>query len=274
MKKLLILPLLFLVFTLKASTIDTLGVFSRAMQREIPCVVISPDKAASTQHLPVVYLLHGYGGSHRTWIQAFPFIRELSDRYGMILVCPNGSNSWYFDSPLDPSLRYETFITQELIPHIDRHYPTLTSREGRAIMGLSMGGHGALYLTLRHPDLFGAAGSMSGGVDIRPFPLNWEIAKTLGDYATHPENWEHNTVINLLHLVGRDVPALTIDCGTEDFFYEVNEQLHRELLYRRIPHEYTTRPGAHNYKYWSVSLPRKLLFFHEFFTKSNTLYRK
>ncbi|MBD0286248.1 MAG: esterase family protein, partial [Flavisolibacter sp.] len=119
-----------------------------------------------------------------------------------------------------------------------------------------------------HQDVFGAGGSMSGGVDIRPFPNNWDLALRLGSYAQYPERWEQNTVINLLHLLTPNALALIIDCGTEDFFFRVNEQLHQKLLDRNIPHDYITRPGQHNWNYWSNGVHYQLLFMHRFFTKS------
>jgi S-formylglutathione hydrolase FrmB len=82
---------------------------------------------------------------------------------------------------------------------VDNNYSTLKSPKGRAITGLSMGGHGALYLAIKHPDVFGATGSMSGGVDIRPFPFNWDLAKRLGSYAGHPKFGKKTRVINLLY---------------------------------------------------------------------------
>ena len=108
-----------------------------------------------------------------------------------------------------------------------------------------MGGHGALYLAFKHQDVFGAAGSMSGGVDITPFPNNWDISKRLGSYAQQPERWESNTVINLTHLLTPNALAIIIDCGTNDFFYNVNVKLHDKLVYSNIPHDFITRPGGH-----------------------------
>jgi len=61
-------------------------------------------------------------------------------------------------------------VSKELIQWVDENYRTIAERGGRAISGLSMGGHGGLFLGFRHQDVFGACGSMSGGVDIRPFP--------------------------------------------------------------------------------------------------------
>lgn len=112
---------------------------------------------------------------------------------------------------------------------------------------------------------FGAAGSMSGDVDIRPFPNNWDMALGLGTYSEHPGNWEKYTVINILHLLQPNSLAVLIDCGTEDFFYKVNENLHQQLLYRNIPHDYITRPGAHNWNYWINAIQYQLLFMNNYF---------
>lgn len=251
-----------------AASVDTVVNFSRSMNKDIKAVVITPDDYGNKKDFPVVYLLHGYSGNYADWISKVPSIKSAADLYQVILVCPDGGfGSWYFDSPVDPSLRYETYITRELVTWVDAHYRTIKERRGRAITGLSMGGHGALYLALRHQDLFGAAGSMSGGVDIRPFPLNWDLSKCLGSYAQHPENWERNTVTNMLHLLTPNGLALIIDCGSEDFFFKVNEKLHEKLLERNIPHDFISRPGAHNWEYWTGAVEYQLLFMSRFFEK-------
>jgi S-formylglutathione hydrolase FrmB len=137
-----------------------------------------------------------------------------------------------------------------------------------------MGGHGGLWLGFRHPDLFGACGSSSGGVDIRPFPENWEIKKWLGRYQENRERWDAYTVVNQLHLLRPDSQAIIIDCGTEDFFYEVNEVLHEKLLEHRIPHDYLTRPGGHNAAYWKNAIEYQLLFFRLFFDRMSSTHSR
>ncbi|PPL00171.1 alpha/beta hydrolase [Parapedobacter indicus] len=249
-----------------AAKVDTIAVDSRAMGKAIKTVVIVPDDYDSLDSLPVVYLLHGYSGNYADWVTKAPEIKDIADRYHFMIVCPDGGyGSWYWDSPVDDSFQYETFVSRELVKWVDANYKTLRSRQGRAISGLSMGGHGALYLAMRHLDVYGAAGSTAGGVDIRPFPLNWDMAERLGSYADYPERWDAHTVINQLHRLTPDTLALVIDCGTGDFFYHVNEQLHRKLLDRNIPHTYITGPGAHNWMYWQQSICYQLLYFHEFF---------
>lgn len=271
MKKFLInFCFVFLVTGLNAATVDTLIIHSPSMNKGIKACVIIPEGYAKTDSAyPVLYLLHGYSGKFSDWVNGFPVTKTLADQYKMIIVSPDGGfSSWYFDSPVDPSYKYETFVSKELIERIDHDYNTINKASGRAITGLSMGGHGAFYLAFRHPDLFGAAGSMSGGVDIRPFTKNWDIAKRLGPIDRYPDNWEKNTVINLVDLIKDKKMAINFDCGVDDFFIEVNRQLHKKMLELKIPHDYTERPGGHTHQYWDNSIRYHALFFHRFFSKN------
>lgn len=250
---------------INAAAIDTVDTYSASMKKTIKAVVITPDNYTSAQALPVVYLLNGYSGNYKSWINGAKGFEKAADTYQMIIVCPDGNNSWYWDSPVDNNYKYETYVSTELVNWIDSKYKTIKDKKGRGITGLSMGGHGGLYLAIKHPDVFGAGGSMSGGVDIRPFPNNWEMSLRLGKLDEHPENWEKYTVINLLHLIKPNSLALIIDCGTEDFFFKVNENLHQQMLYRNITHDYITRPGAHNWNYWSNAVQYQLLFMSNYF---------
>jgi len=248
-----------------AAIVDTVDTYSPSMKKTIKAVVITPDNYANAQALPVVYLLNGYSGNYRSWIAGAKDIETAVDLNQIIIVCPDGNNSWYWDSPVDPNYKYETYVSTELVKWVDGKYKTIKDKKGRGITGLSMGGHGGLYLAIKHPDVFGAGGSMSGGVDIRPFPNNWDMSLRLGKYDEHPDNWEKYTVINLLHLIKPNSLALIIDCGTEDFFFKVNENLHQQMLYRNIAHDYITRPGAHNWNYWANAVQYQLLFMSNFF---------
>ncbi|HRO83793.1 MAG TPA: alpha/beta hydrolase-fold protein [Niabella sp.] len=260
--------LLFLSNFCFASKVDTLETISPSMNKIIKAVVITPDNYNKNNAYPVFYLLHGYSGNYSNWVKAKAVI-DAADRYQMIIVCPDGGyGSWYWDSPVDEEFKYETYISKELISWIDEKYATIASPKGRAIAGLSMGGHGALYLAIKHPDIFGAAGSMSGGVDIRPFPNNWEIAKRLGKYSEYPDRWEDYTVMNMLHLIEPNSLKIIIDCGTQDIFFKVNEELHKEMLYYNIPHDYISRPGGHNWQYWENAVAYQALFMNQFFREA------
>lgn len=263
MKTILAFLLLFSTRTFASQT-DTILVHSAAMNKDIKCVVIIP--ATTNAHWPVVYLLHGYSGNYAQWPSTAPQLQQEADEYGILFVCPDGGfDSWYFDSPVDPKVRYETFITKELIAYIDHHYPTNADRSHRAITGLSMGGHGALYLAMHHKDLFGAAGATSGGVDFTPFPNNWGIKKDLGDYNTNKTVWETHTVLYAANSLHNGELKLIFDCGVDDFFLPVNRALHQKLLAEKIDHDYTERPGGHSGAYWHNSIDYQVLFFHKFF---------
>ena len=258
--------LLFFVafFHVHAAKVDTIEVHSARMQKNIKTVVVSPDDGKATATL---YILHGYSGNYKNWVDNAPQIKLLVDQYQYLVVCPDGGfDSWYWDTT-DPAYQYETFIIKELLPYIEKTYAVKADRLHRGITGLSMGGHGALYLAFRHQDIFAFAGSTAGGVDIRPFPNNWNMKKHLGAYHENPEAWDNHTVIELTHLIQPGNLQLFIDCGTDDFFFEVNNKLHEKLTYLNVPHHYLTMPGRHDWKYWARSIDFQMDFFHQCFTQ-------
>ena len=255
-------------FSANAQRIDTIKVHSASMERDVDNIVVTPEQYNDGYAFPVVYLLHGHGDDHTKWVgHTQPRLPQLANQYGVIFVCPDGDTSWYFDSYINPKVRFETYISQELVSYIDKHYKTIANPGARAITGFSMGGHGALYLGIRHQDTFGSMGSLSGGVDFRPFPTKWGIAKRIGSKEEYPENWEKNTVINLTHLLKPGAMNIIFDCGTEDFFYEVNCNLHDKLIKEGIPHDFYVRPGKHNWTYWLSSIRFQVMFFNDCFRK-------
>jgi len=267
-----ILFLFVVIGSVCAARVDTVSIQSQSMTGAIKCVVITPGSYNKEKtEFPVVYLLHGYGGNYSSWIKKAPHVAALSDLYRVIIICPDGGfDSWYWDSPIEKNSRYETHIIREVIPFVDKNYRTVKNRRGRAISGLSMGGQGALYLAFKHQDLFGACGSQSGGVDISPFPNRWGMAAKIGKLADQPEVWEKQTVFNMVHLLIPGSLKIAIDCGLDDFFYSVNQSLHKKLDYYNIPHDYTIRPGKHNWEYWRNSVKYQLLFFYEYFQENKT----
>lgn len=253
-----------------AAHVETLQVKSKVMNSYIKNTVILPNTYEATQSaFPVVYLLHGAGGDYRDWINGAPKIKEYVDKHQLIIVCPDGGKtSWYFDSPIDPNSQYETYLSKELIEAVEVTYNTIKKRNGRAITGLSMGGHGAFYLAFKHTEIWGAAGSMSGGLDICPFPNNWEIYKRLGAYDQNKNLWEEHAVINLIDEYYIEDLQIIFDCGTEDFFYDVNIRFEAKLKQCDIPYQFIERAGKHNWAYWEESIVVHLQFFTEFFSST------
>lgn len=270
MQKIFTLIILLLAATAaKAAKVDTVTVPAKFLDTPMKVSVVTPDAASAASPVPVVYILNGYDGDYSSWLNITrPDLPALADAYGVVLVMPDGRDSWYWDSPVQPGMQMESFITKELVPFIDANYPTIPSRDKRAITGLSMGGHGALYLAARHPELWGSAGSMSGGVDIRPFPKSWKMAQRLGaGIDADPELWNSHTVATVLPAIEPGSLNIIIDCGVDDFFSQVNRNLHQSLLDAGVPHDYTERPGRHSHAYWANSILYHLLFFNEAFAK-------
>ena len=176
-------------------------------------------------------------------------------------------NSSYYAPTVDrpvgtmtaPSIRLsiETHVAEECVQYMDNNYRTRANRGSRAISGMSMGGHGAMYLAIRHPDTFGTSVCLMGGVDIRPFPNNWEIKKRLGDMSKHRKNWEEHTVINQARKLKDEQIKIVLDCGRGDFFLQVNRALHMQLLQDGISHIYEEHEGVHNWQFCKDAIERQ-----------------
>ena len=256
------------LFTAEAAKVDTIQISTTYLETPEDVTVITPDAAAQGKKFPTVYLLNGYGGDHFAWMRVRPDLPYLADQYGMVIVMPDGRDSWYWDSPVNPAMQMESFFTNDLVPYIDSHYPTLKAPEYRAISGLSMGGQGAMYLAIRHNDIWGNAGSTSGGLDIRPFADRWKMKESLGTIEQNPKTWDEHSPVNLIKDINPDKLNIIFDCGTDDFFNGVNKAFHEGLLENKIPHDYISRPGGHSGAYWKNSVIYHLLYFNEAFKKA------
>lgn len=248
--------------------VDTIDVMSAKMGRVIKNTIVLPaqytQKKNPVKFYPVVYLLHGAMGCYRDWPKKAD-LRSLASQYGVIFVCPDGQDSWYFDSPIDPNFQFETYVVHELRNYVETHYRTINHPKYRAITGLSMGGHGALWLAWRHPDIYGSCGSMEGGVDIYNYPNRWKVNERLGDFESNKEVWREHSVIYLVPTLepGQNI---VIDAGKDDIFIDANNDLHEALDKQGIPHDYVIRPGKHSWTFWVNALDYQMLFFHKAFT--------
>ena len=276
MRFLLLACLLTAALATRAAQVDTLAIPSAAMGKTYRAAVVLPASYARNRkaRYPVLYLLHGAYGHFADWLKNTPdqqTVHRLADQYNLIIVLPEGETfAFYLDSPVSPDSQFETYLTKEVIAKIDRRYRTIADRQGRVIAGLSMGGHGALYLSARHPNLYCAAGSMSGALDLRNFNRRLSPADAaqrarlwvpvLGSETDNPERFAANSVVSLVEQMQRNGLPLIIDCGVDDGLLEINREVHRRLLYNHTPHEYTERPGAHTWAYWQAALPGQVLF--------------
>jgi len=139
---------------------ESLSVESDILGKKVEySIYLPPDYNISNRSYPVLYLLHGFSDDETGWTQ-FGEVKQIMDREvldtevtPMIIVMPDGGVSWYINNHKN-SVRYEDFFTREFIPFIEKTYRIRAEKQFRAISGLSMGGYGALILTLKHPDFF------------------------------------------------------------------------------------------------------------------------
>jgi S-formylglutathione hydrolase FrmB len=270
MRPLITSILLFICLTSLAGTADTVSIYSNAMHKAYKAVVIKPDSYQKNKNVSfeTVYLLHGLTGAFSNWITKVPQLKKYADDYQLLIVCPEGEYAgWYFDSPINDSMRFETYVAKEVPAYIDANYRTIKSRNARAITGLSMGGHGGLYLGFRHADFFGACGSMSGALTIEYITTkSYRIDRLLGD-TTNKALYRQYSIFGEMEHYPKDSVAIIMDCGTEDFIVEMSRMAHKRMLELKIPHDYTERPGKHDWKYWATAVQYQLLYFRNYFDK-------
>ncbi len=201
---------------------------------------------------------------------------EAGDIRECIYIMPSAYNSYYINN-YNNSIRYMDFFTRELIPAIDSIYQTIENKENRALLGLSMGGFGSIILGLKHPDMFGSIISLSAAVRtdsiFKTLPqekYNAYFGKVFGpdllpnDRIT--DHWKANSPYYITDsaLLGKaKYQNWYIDCGLDDFLYPANEAFHHWLFENNIPHEYHTRPGVHNWAYWSQSTVNGLKYLND-----------
>lgn len=259
-----------------AASTDTISIRSEPMAKTYKAAIVLPDSyTKNNNNYPVLYLLHGGYGHFDDWLRKTPdnmLVKNLADQYNIIIVMPEGEVfSYYWDSPVDAASQFESYITQDVVMAIDAKYRTVRSNKGRAITGLSMGGYGALYLAARHPDIYGAAGSMSGAMNpdmegwktdaTRAAGIKKEFEKKLGPMEQNAALFAAKSVLNMADTLKANGTKIIFDCGVDDFLIEPNRELHKRLMANKTPHDYSERPGTHAWEYWQNSLPYHLLFF-------------
>lgn len=215
--------------------------------------------SAKAKRYPVLYLLHGLGGSAGDWVSTRAHLADYAAQYPFIVVVPEGKDGWYTDGPA-PNAKFESYFVEELIPDVDRRFRTIASREGRAVAGLSMGGYGSMKFALKHPELFAFAGSMSGALAVAswtpdqhiPEFIRPSVLRVYGDAGSdvRRDNDIYRIVRELTPERAKALPYLYLDCGTEDFLLSNSRDFSALLIEKKVAHEFRELPGTHSWPYW------------------------
>jgi len=248
------------------TSVDSL--YSPSLERWKKFTIILPDHYRPPKHYPILYLLHGWGGSHQDWM-AKSSIKRYADNLPMFVVMPDAENSWYVDSATEPQNRFETYLMKDLPRALNEKYSVDTTKQ--AIIGLSMGGYGALALGLRHPKKFKFIGSLSGVIAAPRETENRKlheaekailpsIRAAFGEYgsefrAAHdPFNLSKNTRADLL-------PYIYLVIGVRDGYPTLVRRHHEfidSLRAYNADYEYHETPGEHKWSFWDKEVPGML----------------
>jgi S-formylglutathione hydrolase FrmB len=231
---------------------------SAALGREMTYRAILPKTVAQGARLPVVYLLHGGGGGFRDWSN-YSDVARFSERE-LILVMPEGGYSYYTNAVERPGDRYEDYIAQDLIRDAEARFPVAAGRANRAIVGVSMGGFGAVKLALRHPELFSFAGGLSPAVDVPSRPFSWKRISQSREFGAIFGPWggpgrRENDPFALARTAdpGR-TPYLFLTCGEQEGLLGPNRMFAALLRRRGFRYEFHTAPGGHDWAQWNGQL--------------------
>jgi S-formylglutathione hydrolase FrmB len=238
----------------------TINYHSRSLQKASSFNVVFPDDPDAPRPWSVFYLLHGLSDDHTIWMRRTSIERYVAD-LPLVVVMPDGGRGFYTNAREGPA--YEDDLLKDIVGLVDRTFPVKAERAGRAIGGLSMGGYGAVKLGLKRPELFSSVNSHSGALGMfrseagRSRIPRAEFERVFGK---SPRGQSEDTFALVERIDHGLVPALRLDCGTDDFLLEQNRAFHRHLESLHIPHEYQEFPGSHDWSYWDLHVQEAVAF--------------
>jgi enterochelin esterase-like enzyme len=226
--------------------IDSITYESKTVGSVRKALVYTPPGYNNKTKYPVFYLLHGIGGDEKEWLKGANPQVILDNLFNegkikpMIVVMPNGramkgdqAGGNVFEKPrVEAFATFEKDLLNDLIPFIDKKYPTLTDKDHRAIAGLSMGGGQSLNFGLGNLDSFSWVGGFSSAPNTKtPEELMPDVEETK-----------------------KKLKFLWISCGDADGLISFSKRTHDYLYQNNIPHVYYVEPGGHDFKVWKNGL--------------------
>lgn len=235
----------------------TVGAFySDALDTRLHFLVRLPaGYETGTRYYPVVYFLHGLPAGPSSY-KSLAWVGQALDRATgkAILVIPQGTRRTNGDPEyleLGPGHNWATALADELPAYIDTHFRAISSRAGRALIGVSAGGYGASNLGLHHPQTFAVVESWSGYFE--PTDPTGTKVLDLGSQAASVGARVHALVRTLAKQFHRDPTYFAFYVGHEDArFARDNRELNAELTRAGVPHVFAVYPGGHSTALWKA----------------------
>lgn len=227
----------------KKGSIETISYDSKSVGSTRKMLVYTPPEFSKDAKYPVLYLLHGIGGTEREWPDnAKPEIildNLLADGkiVPMIVVFPNGraqvndraEGNVFASAPAFE--KFEADLLKDVIPTIEARYPAVPNREHRALAGLSMGGGQSLNFGLANTDVFAWVGGFSSAPNTKS-----------GD----------NLITNVDG--AKSLKLLWVSCGDQDNLLAISQRVHAQLKEKSIPHVWHIDKGGHGWDVWKNNL--------------------
>ncbi len=254
--------------------------YSDSLRRVVSFSVILPNDRGEgikevNEHyrrpMKTLFLLHGYAETHKAWVNNSS-VFEIANDLNMAVVLPSGENSFYLDGQ-GVGRAFGTYVGKELVDYVGRTFNLSTKREDLFILGLSMGGFGALHVGLKNNNTFSKIGALSSALIIHGIKgMKKGESNHVADYDYYslvfgdldkvvesdknPETLVKNIIKN-----NEVMPEMLVACGTEDFLLEENRVFNRFLTENKVEHLYYESKGGHDHKFWNEYLEISLKWF-------------
>ena len=236
---------------------------SEALDMDTQLRVILPE-AGVNEDTKIIYLLHGIKGNSLAWTR-YTRVESYVRDYNIAVVMPEVQRSFYIN--MEYGLKYFDYVAKELPLVVKKYFNLNTTKENSYVMGLSMGGYGALKCGYTFPENYNGCASFSGAVDLglvlqylsvdMKEMFESEIKAVVGD-EIKPEN----DLFALLeaHSV-EEMPNMYISCGDNDFLKLPNYKLREYLTQKNYKFKYDEWEGEHTWDFWDASFVKALKYF-------------
>jgi enterochelin esterase-like enzyme len=224
--------------------IETVEYDSKTVGNNRKTLIYTPPGYSKDMKYPVLYLLHGIGGTEREWQRGAAPENILDNLIAdkkiapLIVVMPNGraqpndraEGDVFRSAPA--FAKFEADLLKDVIPFVEANYSVKADRENRALAGLSMGGGQSLNFGLGNLDTFAWIGGFSSAPNTKP----------ADQLMPNPDE------------VKGKIKLLWISCGDKDGLMNITQRVHAYLKEKNVPHTYHIEPGEHNFDVWRNDL--------------------
>lgn len=227
---------------------------SKMLEMCTSLIVLLPEEISASE-VPVIYLLHGLSDNCTGWTRLTAVERYAREHFCAV-VMPEVQRSFYTDMAL--GVRYFRYISKELPDFCQRTFGLSAAREKNFVMGLSMGGYGALKCALTFPDQFAGCGAFSSVTDVRarrkasPPERRQEFDALYGPGEDVPP--ESDLYDLLEHANSTALPRFFMTCGEQDELLPDSIRMVESLKRKGCQVRFEHWPGGHEWRLWDRSV--------------------